>query len=92
MNNVQIKPSYRTDHSSVELELKLSDFKRGKGFWKMNNSLLKDKEYVNKVKQTIHTVVEKYAIPIYDKKKLQNIFPGDIQFILDDQSFFNRLS
>ena len=88
MNNVQIKPGYRTDHSSVELELKLSDFKRGKGFWKMNNSLLKDKEYVTKVKQTIHTVV---AIPIYDKNNLHNISPGDIQFILDDQPFFEQI-
>ena len=91
MNNVQIKPGYRTDHSSVELELKLSDFERGKGFWKMNNSLLKDKEYVNKVKQTIHTVVEKYAIPIYNKNNLHNISPDDIQFILDDQSFFEQI-
>ena len=50
VNKVEIKPGYRTDHSSVELELKLSDFTCGKGFWKFNNSLLYDKDFVEKVK------------------------------------------
>ena len=43
VNNVNINPGYRTDHSSVEL-LKLdSDFTTGNDFWKFNNHLLKIK-------------------------------------------------
>ena len=55
VNKVEIKPGYRTDHSSVELKLKLSDFNCGRGFWKFNNSLLYDKK-------------SKYAFPVYNFK------------------------
>ena len=31
-----ISAEYRSDHSSIELILKFSEFKRGKGIWKLN--------------------------------------------------------
>ena len=34
VENICIKPGYRTDHSIVILELRLSNFNKGKGFWK----------------------------------------------------------
>lgn len=55
-----IKPGYRSDHSIVVLELKFSSFKKGCGLWKFNNSLLHDKTYVDKVKQTILSVKFQY--------------------------------
>lgn len=56
-----IKPGYRSDHSIVVVELKFNSFKRGCGLWKFNNSLLSDKEYVQKVKETIHKVCRQYS-------------------------------
>lgn len=53
VETISIKPGYRSDHSSVLLELKFNKFIRGRGLWKFNNSLLTDKTFIEKVKQTI---------------------------------------
>ena len=91
-NNVNINPGYRTDHSSVDLELRLSDFTTGKGFWKFNNLLFKDKKkYIAHVKETVHSVIQKYGIPIYNFKNINNIPTYEIQFVLSDQQFFEQL-
>lgn len=66
-----VKPGYRSDHSSVVLEIKFNAFERGRGLWKFNNSLLLDKIYVDKVKDTIQQVHDQYASPL--DNKLDNI-------------------
>ena len=48
-----IIPGYRTDHSSILLKLKFINNERGCGYWKFNNSLLKNKDYIKLVKDTI---------------------------------------
>ena len=40
--NTKITAGYHSDHSLVWLELDMTQVKRGKGFWKLNNSLLCD--------------------------------------------------
>ncbi|KAJ8034295.1 hypothetical protein HOLleu_21072 [Holothuria leucospilota] len=40
-------PGFCSDHSFVVLELTAGTLKRGPGFWKMNNSLLNDDNYLN---------------------------------------------
>ena len=45
-----IYPGYRTDDSMVMLQFQFGKFKKGRSYWKMNNSLLKDhhrKHYSN---------------------------------------------
>ena len=44
-----ININYRSDHSTIELQLLLNNFIRGKGFWKFNNSLLENPNYLNLV-------------------------------------------
>ena len=66
-----VKPGYRSDHSSVVLEIKFNAFQRGRGLCKFNNSLLLDKIYVDKVKDTIQQVHDQYASPL--DNKLDNI-------------------
>ena len=39
LSSSNIVPGYCTDHSLISLDLDLSTIKRGKGFWKFNNSL-----------------------------------------------------
>lgn len=60
VETISIKPGYRSDHSAVLLELKFNKFVRSRGLWKFNNSLLTDKTYIEKVKQTIHKVQDQY--------------------------------
>jgi hypothetical protein len=52
--------SYRSDHSPVSIVQKLLNQTRGRGTWKFNNSLLRDEEFVKKVKDDIKQVIEEY--------------------------------
>ena len=40
-----------SDHSIPSIELDFRNFERGRGYWKFNNSLLKDPDYVEIVKK-----------------------------------------
>ena len=51
VENVRILPGYKTDHSIIEIELIINYFQRGKGFWHVNNSHMKNKDYVSNVKK-----------------------------------------
>ena len=51
VEKTSIMNGYRTDHSMVELRIRVSDFHTGSGFWKFNTSQLKDTTYINKVKK-----------------------------------------
>ena len=62
MESYSIKPGYRSDHSIVTTELKFNTFKRGRGLWKFNNSLLSDMNYVQKVKETIQDICKQYLV------------------------------
>ena len=48
-----IDPGYLSDHRSVSLTLNLLKIRRGPGFWKLNVSLLDDKNYVMKITELI---------------------------------------
>ena len=66
VQKVDILPSYRSDHSTVVLSIKINEFKKGSGLWKFNNSLLKDSEYIKTIKNCINQVKEQYMVPIYN--------------------------
>ena len=51
------KTSILTDHNMVQLVLQHAATKRGPGFWKLNTSLLRDKKYIEMVKESIKTTV-----------------------------------
>ena len=57
----------------------------------MNNSLLCDKAYVEKVKETVNSVMKKYALPVYDLNNIENIPKQEIQFTIDDGLFFEQI-
>ena len=52
----------QTDHSAVSIAFKSEtmDQKKGPGFWKFNNSLLKDEKYTNKLRENIVQYKDKY--------------------------------
>ena len=50
---------YRSDHSVVGIELNTKNSECGKGFWKFNSALLKEKEYVTLVGNKIDNLYNK---------------------------------
>ena len=82
--NAYITPGYKTDHSIIELHLRISEFERGKGFFKFNNSLLRDPAYVNKVKQIITDVKIEYAVTPYRIENIINIPEEEICYKIED--------
>ena len=54
-----LKPGNNSDHSIISITLELSNTqKRGKGFWKFNNELLKDQTYIAMIKTIIKDIKE----------------------------------
>ena len=91
VTDVQINPGYRTDHSMVTLTMKREDFKRDRPFWKFNNSLLKDRIFLEQIKEVINRTIKQYAVPIYDLDNLNKIPAHEIHFTITDQLFFEVL-
>lgn len=52
-----ISHGFKTDHSSVSLQVTTVEEARGRGFWKFNTSLLQDIDYVNMIKNCISEVL-----------------------------------
>ena len=48
ISETSIMPGYRTDHAIVTLKICVGSQKRGKGFFKLNNTLLQNEEYSKK--------------------------------------------
>ena len=44
--NLEVILGHRTDHSLVVMEIYFQSSQRGPGFWKMNNALLEDRDYI----------------------------------------------
>lgn len=91
VKNVDILPSYRSDHSTVVLSFKVNDFIKGKGLWKFNNSLLKDTEYVKIIKTCIQQIKEQYMVPLYSMEFLRNNENFPVQLTISDQLFLEVL-
>ena len=67
LTDFQTLPSHRSDHRPILAIIDFSCFRRGKGYWKLNNALLNDYEYINIVKRTIRETCARYVLdPIYD--------------------------
>ena len=66
------------------LKLKFINNERGRGYWKFNNSLLKNKDFVKLVKDTIQEVIDTYKTN--DEQDISNI-----EFTINDQLFLETL-
>ena len=92
ITSYQSLPMYKNDHRPQMITLDYTVFKRGKGYWKLNNSLLNDIEFVNKVKETINCTCSKYFISPFHENFLieasveeldtfKNMSPEELQAI-----------
>ena len=59
VTHADIVPGFKTD-SMITLDLSLHSNPRGKGFWKLNTSLLSEMEYIERIKTTIENTVNEY--------------------------------
>ena len=56
VKDVDIVPSIKTDHFAISLHVKyLENVSRDPGFWKMNQSLLKDNAFVETMQEKLAT-------------------------------------
>lgn len=85
-----IVSGYRSDHSGIVLKLKLQDYERGKGYWKFNNTLLKDRKYIEEVKRTVEEVKLTYKTN-ENLRQHENISNQNIKFNINDQLFLETL-
>ena len=91
LRNCDIDISYRSDHSVIVLQLQLSKQNHGKGFWKLNNSLLNDKDYIDCINRKIDSIILQYCLPVYNTDNVLKMEPSDLQFIINDQLFLETL-
>ena len=52
------KTSFKSDHSIVTLSIDSNVYNRGPGYFKLNNSLLLDSEYQQRIKENINDIAE----------------------------------
>ena len=58
--SADILPGFKTDHSMITLNTSLHSNPRGPGFWKLNTSLLADKDYIDLISLTNHETQNEY--------------------------------
>lgn len=85
LTNEVIKPGYRSDHSLVEINILITRNNKGRGFWKFNNSLLKDNEYTNEIRTCIKNTIHKYS------RVNVNVEPDNERFTINDKLLFEML-
>ena len=58
ISSCKIKPGFMSDHSMISMVLNLNKIERGKGYFKINNSLIFQPEYQEKIRNTINETAE----------------------------------
>ena len=69
------------------MDLTLNENERGRGYWKFNNSLLKDQNYIKLVKDTISEVIQTYS----PNNSSGNVENQPTEFSITDQLFLETL-
>ena len=90
ISETNIIPGYRSDHSMITMELKLTEEKRGKGFYKFNTALLRDEKYVQTIEQTVRDTLSTYSLPVYSRSFVRD-FPADVEVVISWRLFWETL-
>jgi len=75
LRRCDIDQSYRTDHRLISIELDKINWKKGRGFWKLNTGLLSDKTYIDMVKQIVIETADRYRIESAGTEEVYSIDP-----------------
>ena len=59
--------AFKSDHRPILISIDFTNFERGPGYWKMNDSLLSDMDYVDRIKKCVKNTCAKYVShPVYN--------------------------
>ena len=58
MENIEIKPGFCSDHSLLLIDLKLTNFERGRGSWMINNKILEYEAVIDQIKTIINKTMD----------------------------------
>ena len=90
MTTCKINPGYRSDHSSLQLNILINSFQQGKnsfqqvkGIWKLNYELLEHLDYVRTINQIIQEVRSRYSIPVCAQNYINEANNLDLLFTID---------
>ena len=86
-----IIPSYRSDHSSITLSLVFGKRQITKTYWKFNNSLLFDTDFIKQIKTTITNTKIQYGATPYNPENINSIDSNSFETQIDSQLFFETL-
>ena len=86
--NCKIKPGFMSDHSIMYICLNLNKIERGKGYFKINNSLILQPEYQEMIRTVIGEVAEtnKEANP----NTLWEVIKGNIRYESIKYASYNK--
>ena len=94
IKNATIEAGVFSDHALISIEIDFRNFKRGRGYWKFNNSLLKDPEYVSVVKKSIINVIKTYCSNDFIDIDVDEASPEQLQSIpctINDQLLLDMI-
>lgn len=85
----KIETAYRTDHNLITMSLQQNcPMARGL-FWKFNNSLLNDEQFIDMIRKEIKSFRKLYALPVFHPNALED--DPDVVFSVNDQLFLETL-
>ena len=86
-----IKPSYKSDHSPIEITLNITKQPRGKSQWKFNNKLLENNDYLEMVRNEINLAKATYALPVYNSNYVENNLGTNLELNISDSLFLDTI-
>jgi exonuclease III len=86
-----ILPKYKSDHAPVNVIINTSMEEHGKGYWKFNNSLLRDHDFVKLIKKEILNIKTLYAASPYNPDFISVCPCKNLIFTISDQLFWEML-
>ncbi|KAK3105615.1 hypothetical protein FSP39_001875 [Pinctada imbricata] len=85
-----ISHGYRSDHSMIDMTIKFGKQVKGKGFWRFNNSLLKERDFSNLIKNEIKRTKQQYCV-LSENESIESVEDKDVKFSISDDLFFDTL-
>ena len=62
IEDINIFPGFKTDHSGIVLKISPNKISRGKGMWKINNQILSELEYTTVINELLENITEKTEV------------------------------
>ena len=91
VDNVDIKPGYKTDHSLITVTFQFGEEVKRNQFWKFNTSLLTDKNFIDEINNLIEDVKIEYAVFPYIRDNIKDVPTSELALTISDQLFLDVL-